>query len=143
MGKCSVKMPDEFLMKISRLGEQTDAIVPKVLKAGAEVVERQAKANLHSVIGSSTKYPSRSTGQLVSALGSSGVRLDRDGNHNVKIGFDERRSDGRKNAMLASVIEFGKHGQPPKPFMARARSQTKKSCVDAMESELESEVAKL
>ncbi len=143
MGKCTVKMPDDFLMKISRLGSRTDEIVPKVLDAGAEVVERKARSNLKAVIGSGTKYPSRSTGQLISALGVSPAKQDRDGNFNVKIGFDEKRPDGVSNAMLAGVLEYGKHNQTAKPFMAPARSQSKKACIRAMDEKLDSEVAKL
>ena len=143
MANCTVKMPDDFLTKISRLGNKTDEIVPKVLAAGAEVVERRVRSNLNSVIGSGTKYPSRSTGQLAAALGTSPAKQDRDGNFNVKIGFGEKRSDGKNNAMIAAVIEYGKHGQTPKPFMASAKSKSKKECVQAMVSKLESEVAKV
>ena len=59
MAKVEVKMPEEFLLKLSRLGERTDEIIPKVLEAGGEVVLSKVKSNLQSVIGSGTKYPSR------------------------------------------------------------------------------------
>ena len=38
MAQVSVKMPEEFLMKVSRLNEKTDVIIPVVLKAEGEVV---------------------------------------------------------------------------------------------------------
>ena len=38
MGRCSVKMPENFLLKISKLGDKTDEIIPKVLDAGGEVM---------------------------------------------------------------------------------------------------------
>lgn len=34
MGRCSFKMPEDFLLKVSRLNEKTDEILPKVLEAG-------------------------------------------------------------------------------------------------------------
>ena len=37
MAKVNIKMPEEFLMKISRLGSKTDEIVPRVLEAGGEL----------------------------------------------------------------------------------------------------------
>lgn len=74
MAKATLKMPDDFLMKLSRLGEKTDEIIPRVLKAGGEVVEAKVKSNLQSVIGNGTKEDSRSTGELVSALGVSSAR---------------------------------------------------------------------
>ena len=52
MAKVEVKMPEEFLLKLSRLGERTDEIIPKVLEAGGEVVLSKVKSNLQSVIGS-------------------------------------------------------------------------------------------
>lgn len=142
MAKATFKMPEDFLMKLSRLGKKTDEIIPVVLKAGGEVVEEKVKSNLQSVIGKGTKEDSRSTGELVSALGVSSARQDKDGNFNVKVGFSEPRSDGKSNAMIAGVLEYGKHGQPPKPFLTPAKASSKKACVDAMISVFEKEVEK-
>ena len=133
-------MPEEFLKKISALGAKTDEIVPRVLEAGGEVVLAQVKSNLQAVIGSGTKYESRSTGELVSALGLSAVRQDRDGNHNIKVGFAEPRKDGGSNALIANTIEYGKHGQPAKPFLKPAKTQSKKAALDAMTAKLEEEI---
>lgn len=143
MAKATFKMPDDFLIKLSRLGEKTDEIIPRVLKAGGEVVEAKVKSNLQSVIGNGTKEDSRSTGELVSALGVSSARQDRDGNFNVKVGFSEPRRDGKSNAMVASVLEYGKHGQPPKPFLKPAKTASKNTCVDAMIRAFEEEVDKI
>lgn len=143
MAKATVKMPEDFLMKISRLGQQTDVIIPKVLKAGAEVVEDKVRSNLQSVIGKGTKELSRSTGQLLSALGTSRARQDKNGDFNVKIGFAEPRSDGGSNAKIANVLEYGKHGQPAKPFLKPAKSASKKACEKAMVSKLEEELEKI
>lgn len=143
MAKVSVKMPDDFLMKLSKLGDKTDEITKRVLEAGGEVLLDKVKGNLQSVIGSGTKEVSRSTGELLSSLGVSQVRQDRDGNFNIKVGFSEPRSGGGSNAMIASVIEYGKSGQPPKPFMKPAQSAAKKPCIEAMKSKLESEIENL
>ena len=140
MAKAAFKMPEEFLLKLSRLGEKTDEIIPKVLEAGGEVVEAKVKSNLQAVIGSGTKGESRSTGELLSALGVSSARQDKDGNFNVKVGFSEPRSDGKSNAMIAGVLEYGKSGQPPKPFLKPAKSASKNACVDAMIAAFEKEV---
>ena len=133
-------MPEDFLLKLSRLGEKTDEIIPKVLEAGGEVVEAKVKSNLQAVIGSGTKEESRSTGELLSALGVSSARQDKDGNFNVKVGFSEPRSDGKSNVMIAGVLEYGKSGQSPKPFLKPAKSASKSACVDAMIAAFEKEV---
>ena len=140
MAKAAFKMPEDFLLKLSRLGEKTDEIIPKVLEAGGEVVEIKVKSNLQAIIGSGTKEESRSTGELISALGVSSARQDKDGNFNVKVGFSEPRSDGKSNAMIAGVLEYGKSGQSPKPFLKPAKSASKSACVDAMIAAFEKEV---
>jgi len=140
VAKAAFKMPEDFLLKLSRLGEKTDEIIPKVLEAGGEVVEAKVKSNLQAVIGSGTKEESRSTGELLSALGVSSARQDKDGNFNVKVGFSDPRTDGKSNAMIAGVLEYGKSGQSPKPFLKPAKSASKSACVDAMIAAFEKEV---
>lgn len=143
MAKVDVKMPEDFLLKLSRLGNKTDEICEKALEAGGEVVLEKVKENLASVIGSGTKYDSRSTGELEQSLGLTSVKQDRDGNHNIKIGFSEPRSDGGSNAKIANIIEYGKHGRPAKPFLKPAKSSSRKACISAMQETLEREVEKL
>ncbi len=143
MAKVNMKMPEDFLLKISRLSDKTDIILPKVLEAGGEVVLDKVKDNLNKVIGTDTKYPSRSTGELLSSLGLSDAKQDRDGNFNVKVGFAEPRSDGESNAKIASIIEYGKHGQPAKPFLKPARTTSRKPCTNAMIDKLEEEISKI
>jgi len=151
VAKATYKLPEDFLIKVSRLADKTDEIVPRVLQAGGEVVEKKVRSNLQAVIGSGTKEESRSTGELVGALGVSPAMLDRDGNFNVKVGFDEPRRQQnaavrkrsykeRTNAMIANVLEYGKHGQPAKPFLKPAKSASKNACIEAMKAKLESEM---
>jgi HK97 gp10 family phage protein len=143
MARCTIKLPEEMLSKISKLGDKTDAIVGKVLEAGGNVVLDKVRDNLKSVVGTGTKTPSRSTGELVSSLGLSPPKLNRDGNTDVKIGFREPRSGGGANAKIATVLEYGRHNQPPKPFMKPAKSKSRKAAVDAMKAKLEEEINNL
>ncbi len=143
MAKVDVKLPEDFLVKLSRLGNKTDEICEKALEAGGEVVLVKVKSNLSSVVGSGTKYESRSTGELEDSVGLSPVKMDRDGNHNIKIGFSEPRPDGGSNAKIANIIEYGKHGQPAKPFLKPARSASRRECISAMQRVLEEEVGRL
>lgn len=143
MAKATMKMPDDFQKKLSKLGDKTDEIVSKVLESGGEVVLDKVKHNLKGVIGSGTKEASRSTGELVSSLGLSPTKLDRKGNYNVKIGFSEPRSDGDSNAKIANILEYGKSGQPPKPFLKPAKSASRKACIETMKIEFDKEIKKL
>lgn len=110
MARADFKLPDEFLTKLSQLGKDTDAVTEKVLEAGGKVVLAKVRSNLAAVIGSGTKYDSRSTGELAQSLGLSPVKLNREGNHDIKIGFSEPRSDGGSNAKIANILEYGKSG---------------------------------
>ena len=123
MARADIKMPDEFLEKLAHLMQDEDGMAERVLTAGAEVVEARVRSNLAGVIGRGTKEESRSTGQLLASLGTSSVKLDRDGNHNVKVGFAEPR-------------------QPPKPFLKPAKSSSKAAAIEAMKRKLEEEVGK-
>ena len=67
------------------------------------------------------------------SLGVSPVKLNRDGTRDIKIGFAEPRSDGGSNAKLANILEYGKHGQPAKPFLKPAKTASKAACIRKME----------
>ena len=140
MASVNFSFPDDFLLSFSRLGDRTDEIIPKVLEAGGDVVLEKAKSNLRAVIGRGTKAESRSTGELVRALGKTQARQDRNGNWNLKIGFSEPRRGGGSNAKIANILEYGKHGQPPKPFLKPAKIQTKDAALEAMTQKLTDEV---
>lgn len=143
MAKASLKMPEDFLLKVSTLGEKTEEIIPKVLEEGGKVVAAKVKSNLEAVIGRDIKYETRSTGELVNALGVSPAGVDRKGNYDVKVGFDEPRKDGESNAKIANIIEYGKSGQPPKPFLKPARNSSREPCIEKMKSKLDEEIGKL
>jgi HK97 gp10 family phage protein len=140
MAKVEIQMPEDFLLRLSRLEEKTDSIIPKVLEAGGEVVLAKAKGNLAGAVGRDTKGPSRSTGELERSLGLSPAKQKRDGSGwDVKVGFAEPRSGGGSNAKIANVLEYGRHGQPPRPFLKPAKSQAKNAAIEAMKAKLESE----
>ncbi|GHU75199.1 hypothetical protein FACS1894188_05520 [Clostridia bacterium] len=137
MAKVKVQVDEEFALRLATLADKTDVIVPKVLESGGEVVLAKVKSNLESVLSG------ESTGELARSLGLSKARLNHDGNYDVKVGFSEPRSDGKSNAMLANVLEYGKHNQPPRPFLKPAKRQTESACVEAMKQKFESEVENL
>jgi hypothetical protein len=97
----------------------------------------KVKSGLQSVLSGD------STGELERALGVSPAKLDRNGNYNIKIGFAEPRADGKSNAMIANVLEYGKHGQPPRPFIKPAKTQSQKAAIAAMTAKFDEEVEKI
>ena len=140
MAKLTVRTPDALIAKLTRLGNKTDQVCEKALKAGAEVAEKAVSSNLSAVIGKDTKQPSRSTGELQESLGISPVKVDEKGNYDVKVGFAEPRSGGGVNAKIANILEYGKAGQPPKPFLKPAKSKARRQITAAITDTLEREM---
>ena len=139
MAKISIRMPTAFMDQLAKASEKTDTALPKALEAGGKVVFEKMKSNLSSAIGRNTKNKSRSTGKLLAALGVSPVKVNDGGNYDVKVGFAEGRGDAN-NAMLANLLEYGKSGQPPKPFLKRTKSSSQAPCIEAMQSVLKEEL---
>lgn len=139
MAKVTIYPGKAFLRKIEQMSGNIDHAIPKALEAGGKAVYSVMKGNLDRVVGKGTKYKSRSTGKLSGALGVSPVKVNDSGNYDVKVGFSEGRGNV-SNAMLANIIEYGKHGQPAKPFLAPTKSKARTPCLDAMEKALREEL---
>lgn len=143
MAKAEMKMPEDFLLKISKLGSNFDSVADTVLQAGGEVVLKKVKSNLSSVIGRGTKFKSRTTGELEGALGLSPSKLNRDGNHDIRVGFRRPRSDGGATPNLPTFSNTASTDQPAKPFLKPAKTASRQECIDAMTKALDEEVEKL
>lgn len=143
MAKADIQMPEQLMASLETLGERTDGIIQSTLEAGAEVVVSRVRGNLASAIGRNLKERRRSTGALLAALGVSPVKIDHNGVHNLKVGFSEPRRGGGVNAKLATILEFGKTGQLPKPFLRPARSASRASCIAVMQQKFEEEVSRI
>ncbi len=138
MARMTVKLPDEIEEKLSRLGDRTDEIAGKVLQAGGEVVLEKVRSNLNGVLSG------KSTGELAGSLGLSPAKVNNKGGHDVKIGFSEpRRGAGTSNAKVATVLEYGRSGQRPRPFMKPAKTKSRQAAIDAMTRKFDEEVGDL
>lgn len=136
MARVQIKLPNDFIDALDSASNIIDNSAEQVLKAGANIVEPRMRSNLSAAIGSSTKQPSRSTGQLAKALGTAPVKVNSRGDYNVKVGFAENRDDGRANALIVNVLEHGRSNQPARPFLAPTRSQTRRAAITAMKQTL-------
>lgn len=150
MARREVKMPDEIYKAIEKLSQDREEILTSTLKAGGEVVLNAVRSNLNRAIRNSSN---RSTGELKGSLGMSPVKLSSRGIYNVKIGFAEPRRKqyaAKKkrsyytitNALIANVLEYGKTGQAPRPFIRPARVTSEKAAISAMKAKFDEEVKK-
>lgn len=140
MARIHIKLPTDFLDALQAASDVVDSSAEEVLNAAAAVVEPRMRANLSSAIGSGIKGESRSTGQLLGALGTTSVKVNSAGDHNVKVGFAENRRDGRSHALIANVLEHGRSNQPARPFLAPTKSQTRRPAVEAMKQTLAAKI---
>ena len=136
MARVDVRLPNAVLDALTQVGNVVENNAEHILGAGAGIVEPRLRANLTAAIGRGTKTPSRSTGQLQSALGTTSVKVNSRGVYNVKVGFAENRRDGRSNALIANVLEHGRSNQAARPFLAPTRSQTRRGAQEAMKAAL-------
>ena len=143
MATLTIKLPDEFMNQLSEFDSRLEDIFTKSLEDGAEIAEAQVRSNLKAVIGSGTKLPSESTGQLLGALGTSPVKRSSLGGFDIRVGFAEPRKDGGSNEMVANIIEYGKKGQAAKPFMKPAEDATKAKVKAKMQETFKAEAEKI
>ena len=149
-----IRFDNDFSKKLAALGAHSDEILEKAMAAGAEAALPTVRECLQSVIGRGNKYPDRSTGEMVNSLGTSPVKVDSKGVVNVKIGFNEPRKrqytskkTGKRtettNGLIANVLENGKHGQPPRPWLKRAKTQATQVFRAKAQEIIDKEVEKL
>ena len=140
MAKVTIEFPDDVVKKLAKLGTKTDEILEKTLRAGADVVKPVFEANLVGSIGRNTKRKSKSTGELADSLGISPVKSADDGSVDIKIGFAEPRKDGKRNAMIAGILEHGRSGQSARPFISATQNAVKAPATQAMADAFNKEV---
>ena len=113
-------------------------VAEDMLDAMGDVMLSEVKTHLQGVIDN---VDDRSTGDLVDMLGASPAKKNRDGNYNKKIGFREARKDGKINALIALVIEYGSSTRAAKPYMKPARRAGRGPAIVAAQKIFEQWVA--
>lgn len=156
MATVTIKLPDEFMNQISEFDSRLEDIFTKSLEDGAEIAEKQARANLKSALSG------KSSGQLLGALGTSPVKPSGLGSFDIRVGFNEPRTkkgggttykkklkSGKvsnyeyTNEMVANILEYGKKGQAAKPFMKPAEDATKSKVREKMKETFKAEAEKI
>lgn len=146
----TLKLPEETLKKLERLGTEYDAIVQDMLTDGIEPLQKQIESNLKEVIGRGVKSKPRSMGNLIKAIRVTKAYQVTNGDWHIKVGiygydkYDENGNPtGTPNALKAMVLEHGRSDMAAKPWLKPAISATKKQCVQAMVDTFDKKVDKL
>lgn len=121
MAKISFKKGDEYALKLSRLGNQSEEVAKKAVYVGAKIVADEIKKRIPE-----------DTGDLSDSFGITPIERDKSDNWNAKLGFDGYDSKGVPNQLKARAIESGTSQMPKRPFVRPAVNATKKKAVEAM-----------
>lgn len=139
MAKFEAILPTEFMNKIDKLEKNLTKILNEAIEAGADkACDDVVRPSLQNAVKNTS---GQSTGELVRSLGVSPVRVRSDGFRNAKIGFNEPRLHQPKvkaprsykvqtNAMIANVLEYGRQGQPARPWLRNSKKKAQKVFED-------------
>ena len=156
MARVQFQLDEDLMQKLRALeAREIDEACRKACYVGGHILLDEVRHELTDKIGShpqtkrDKEHGSRSTGELVKALGCTPVRINYKGEYDVKIGFNEPRKNrsGKRdqtNAKIATVLEYGKTDmtQPPRPFLAPAVKKVRKKVLTEMESILSEAIEK-
>lgn len=157
MAIMTVNLPDDLQKQFERAAQEMDNIAESALRAGAEVVYREGRAQLQQALRMPRKYPKRGTGELQSALGISPMHITKNGRYDIKVGFREPRKKqpgkrvGRStkgggyyvatNAMVGNILEHGHRGshggQAPAPWLAPTVQKAQEAAEEAVRQTVE------
>lgn len=125
MGAASTIGLDDLISDLGSLAELPDSVVDEMLKAEADVIEPEQ----HRTAKSMGVYR---TGVTEGSIKRTAVKAGKDGRY-LSIYPQGKNADGNSNAEVAFVNEFGKRGQPARPFIDTANKNKTDQAVDAAE----------
>jgi HK97 gp10 family phage protein len=158
MAKLKLELPTDLIKQFGTLEKNSEQLMGKVTKAGAEVVYKNIKKNMSSSFSSSTKskmeaglkitrtYKSPKKGTIGNFVGFYGYIPFSDPNRKFFSrkgagGTVYKTDKGVPRDFLAQVAEYGTSQIPKKPFIKK--SQKKAEIEKAMQEVLDKETEKV
>lgn len=131
MAKFTMELPTEIMKDIQQIHDNADEIFGEMTKAGAEVVDRNIRANLPQSIRNSKMMQCLQTTRVYKTPSNDGI--------NTKVAFYGYfvNEDGKTvpAPLVANVFEYGRSNAPfPKqPFLRKSfkKSEIEKAMLDA------------
>jgi HK97 gp10 family phage protein len=118
MASFNVELPTELIRSMNELSDNSEKMMERMTKAGAEVVYKGVKANMKSSFKSTTKLEK-------------GLKITKsyktiyDDAVNTKVAFYGYTDDGVPIPLIAMAREYGtSSGEKKKPFFRKAFKQT-------------------
>lgn len=103
-----------------------DDVIAEMLNAEAEIIVEAQKRKAE-------EYGVHDTGATIESIASGKVKTTKNGEKAVYITPKGTREDGVRYSTVAFFNEFGKKGQPARPFIRDANAEAVDAAVDAAE----------
>jgi len=110
-------------MSMEELQDIPDSVLKDMLEAQADVIEPAQKRK-------GRDYGVHRTGVTLGSIKRDKPRRTKDGGV-ISISLQGRNARGNTNAEVAFINEFGKRGQPPRPFIRDATEENADKASDA------------
>ena len=137
------KIPTELMNKLNDLSDDIKNIEDRMLAAATDVLKPEIEHNLRKVIRSGYE-----TGVLAASVSVKKKRTSKEKANiiyfkgSVKRTFKNGKTRTVRNNLKAAVLEYGKQGQPPRPFLRPAVNAKREAMVRAMEETFNKETQK-
>jgi HK97 gp10 family phage protein len=159
LARMDIKGPEEYISKLSKLGNASTNICKRAVKAGANPVADEMRKSLQSLpedtfrrLDNDEKFsgvPEAQKKDLLDSLGITPADVDRNGVINTKVGFHGYGSHGTKkypnglpNKLLARAIESGSSVRKKTPFVRKAVSKTKNQALEEIRVSIDNDISK-
>lgn len=159
VAKFTFKAAEEYSVKLSNISSGYEEIAKEAVYEGAKVVADKIRGNLEKLeedkfrmLKKGEQFSGVSRKQkedLLSSLGITPIKKDKEGNINAKIGFDgygkyptKKYKKGTPNKLLARVVESGSTVRLKTPFVRPAVNATKKNVQEKMNETIEEGIKK-
>lgn len=162
MARMSVRGTEEYALKLSKLGKNSEAVAGKAIYAAAGIVADAVKANLKALptvrdvenikayrAGRKSQLSIKQKEGLVQAFGITKISNDK-GYYNVKLGFDgyngiktKKYPKGQPNQLIARVVESGSTYMDKTPFVRPALNASRAEALQKMQEVIDQEMNKI
>lgn len=113
----------QLAISLDQISEIPDDVLEQMLQAEADVIEKAQREK-------GKAYGVHRTGVTLSSIERTKTSKTKDGKA-IYIMPMGTNADGNRNAEVAFINEYGKHGQPARPFIRDANEEKADEAVDA------------
>lgn len=124
MAQLSFSGLDDLMLSLQEASEIPDDVAEAMLQTEAEIVEQ-------AQIAYGMQMGVYRTGEMLASIRPGKMKRGRNGGRMIYVTPQGVNDRGERNAAVAFINEYGKRGQPPRPFIAAANEAAATPAVEA------------